>query len=107
VATTGTGRAAWNEWTGTTWKLTEVTSTDYVLVHYYAVGDIREPIIGIVGQAEYATANLAREGAETEINALAMGSMASLTPEFKALGTVIWQTSNAYDNAVKSRVVTI
>jgi len=43
ITTTGTGRAAWNEYTGGAWQLTEVGSNDYVLVHYYATNNIDEP----------------------------------------------------------------
>ena len=104
ITTTGSGRAAWNEDTGATWQLTEVSNNDFVLMHYFATGDVNHPIIGIVGQAEYSTANAARTGADTEIMDLQTGDMATLTPEFVAIATVIFQTGNGYSNPVQSRV---
>ena len=104
ITTTGTGRAAWNEDTGATWQLTEVTNNSFVLMHYYATNDVNNPVIGIMGQADYGTLAQAREGAYTEISNLQVGQLATLTPEYVAIATVIWQTSNSYSNAVKSRV---
>jgi len=104
VATTGTGRAAWNEYTGATWQVTEVGNTNFVLMHYYATGDVTNPIIGLMGQATYTTTAQARAGAETEINSLEFGQLATLTPEYVAMATVIWQTADSYSNAVQSRI---
>jgi len=99
---TGTGRAAWNENTGATWQITEVGNNDFVLMHYFMTNDISEPVIGIMGQGDYATVAQAREGAETELASLALGSLPG--PEMVPLATVIFQTSDSYSNAVKSRV---
>lgn len=104
ITTTGTGRAAWNEDTGATWQLTEVTSNDFVLVHLYASPDILNPIIGIVGQAEYSTANNAEAGADIELLSLQNEQIGSLTPEFVPIATVIFQTGNGKSNTVKSSV---
>lgn len=104
ITTTGTGRAAWNEWTGATWQLTEVGNNDYVLVHYFASNDTRHPIIGVVGQANYATRGDAEAGAPTEIKDLAFGQLDSLLPEFRAIATVIFQTGDGKSNTVKSSV---
>lgn len=104
VTTAGTGMAAWNEYTGATWQLTEAGNNNYVLSHLYATADIENPIIGIVGQAVYSTVGDARAGADVEIASLAMDQVGSLTPEFVPIATVIFQTASAYSNAVKSRV---
>lgn len=104
IITTGSGRAAWNEFTGGAWQLSEVGNGDFVLVHYYATNDSNHPIIGIVGQAEYPTTGQARAGALEEIKLLEFGVLGTLTPEFVAIATVIYQTRNNYSNAVKSRV---
>ncbi len=106
VTTTGTGRAAWNEWTGATWQLTEVTSNQYVLTHIFATCDVVHPMIGIVGQSSYPTQAAARAGAQTELASLVIGNLSGLAVEFIPIGSVIYQTSNAYGNAVKSRIRT-
>jgi hypothetical protein len=104
IVTTGTGRAAWNEEVGGVWQLTEVGNNDFVLAHIFATGDKTNPIIAIMGQEDYATTGQARDGAEVEIRQLQLGGLDDLSPEFLAVATVIYQTSNGYDNAVKSRV---
>ena len=102
VTTTGTGRAAWNEDTGATWQLTEVTNNDYVLTHLYACPDINNPIIGIVGQSEYSSTAAAEAGADSELLGLQNDQIGSLTPEFVPIATIIFQTSNTKGNTVKS-----
>ena len=104
VTTTGTGRAAWNQLTGGAWQLTEVTNVQFVLMHYFATGCLLSPFIGLVGQADYTTVALARAGALVELNTLALGGISALAAEFVPVATVIWQSNNAYGNAVKSRV---
>jgi hypothetical protein len=106
VATTGTGRAAWNEFTGASWTLTEVTNNDFVLVHIYATTDVATPLIGFIGQEDYPNLGAARDGAETEIRDLTYGGLATLIPETVAVATFIFQTSDGYDNSVKSRIRT-
>jgi hypothetical protein len=103
VATTGTGRCAWNEYTGSTWQLSEVGNNDFACVHLFATGDTRHPIIGMVGHATYPTVASARQGAEVEIRSLAFGVLEVLTPENVPIATLIVETGNAYGNAVKSR----
>ena len=105
VTTTGTGRAAWNEYTGATWQLTEATNNDYVLTHFFATNDLVDPVIGIVGQSEYATIALARAGAIDELLGLELGAEGAFASEFKSIASVIWQTSTGYANTVKSRIV--
>lgn len=108
VLTTGTGRAAVNTNAGspTFWAQTEVTNGNFVLTHYFATGDINNPVIGVIGQNEYTTVANARAGALSEISEIAYGQLAALTPEFKAIATVINQTSNTYSNTPKTRVRT-
>lgn len=105
IATTGTGRAAWNEWTGATWQVTETTNGRYLLCHIFATGDITEPMISIMGQNQYQNALSARDGAYTELGDLQFGPLAQLTPEIVPIATVIVQTSAGYANSVKSRFV--
>ena len=100
----GTGRLAWNEFTGGAWQQTQVTEGDLMLMHYFATNDPIQPVIGVQGQAVYTDVPAARAGAGTEISALSLGGLPFV--EFTALGTVIFQTSNSYSNTVKARVRT-
>lgn len=104
VLTTGTGRLAWNENTGSTWQLTEATNNDFVLCHIFATNDETYKIISIMGQAEYANLGAARVGASTELNSLITTGIGF--QEFVPLATVIFQTSNGYANAVQARTRT-
>lgn len=100
------GRAYWNEWTGATWQLTELSNNDYVLAHIFAVPGPNETSGGIVvvaGQNDYATVVTAREGAETEILSLTTGLLPFT--EFVPVATFIVQTATSYANAVKSRII--
>jgi hypothetical protein len=96
-------RLAWNQFSGGTWSQVEIANNDFVLVHIFATNDVNEPIIAIQGQADYGNRAAAREGATTEINSLVTTGLPSA--EFTPLGTVIFQTSDSYSNAVKARVV--
>lgn len=102
--TTGTGRAAYNQFTGGSWQQTEVPNGDYVLVHGFGSNDKRQKPIIIQGQNSYSNINNARVGAVTEISSLITSGLP--LEERVPLWTIIVQTSNAYGNSVKSRIVT-
>ena len=97
----GTPRMQYNNFGAGT--LVEVTNNRYALVHLFATGAEDGNPITIVGQNEYNSRNDAREGAEVEISTLLLGNLPS--PELKPIATVIFQTSNAYGNAVQSRTI--
>lgn len=105
VVTTGTGRAAWNEFTGATWQLTEVGNNDFVLTHYFATNDTRHPIIGMVGQGSYGNKKEAEGAALVEISDLLLDSIDVLDPELCPIATVIWNTSDGNSNTVQSAIV--
>lgn len=104
ITTIGSGQAAYNSssiGSPVMWGLVEAENNTFVLTHIFATGDITQPVIGIVGQAEYSSISDARSAASTEI---LFGDLNDLTPEFIALATVIFQTSSSYTNQVKSRI---
>lgn len=101
---TGSGRAAYNEYTGATWQLTEVGNNNYTLMHLFATNDVTQPYRWFVGQAAYGTLSAAQEAALSEINAISFGALETLSFEFVAVGTVIVKTANSYSNTVKSRI---
>ncbi|MBF0399960.1 MAG: hypothetical protein HQL90_04260 [Magnetococcales bacterium] len=102
VKTTGTGRLAWNQWTGATWQLTEVTNNNFVLYHIVATNGVVAQLKSLMGQNEYSTINAARTGALTEISSLNTGGLAFT--EWRIIGTIIYKTSDSYANAVKAAV---
>lgn len=99
--TGGSGRLAYNEFTGGAWQLTEVGEGHFVLMHFYATNDINHPVVAILGSSTYTTAENAKNGVNEEV-ALWMGMPFA---EFTPIGAVIYQTSSSYTNAVKARVV--
>lgn len=101
ILTTGTGRAAWNEDTGSTWQKSEVANNSFTLYHIYATNDIDYPFASIMGQSTYLTKLAAIEAALTEINNLVTTGLAFV--EFKPIATLVVQTSNSYTNSQKSR----
>ena len=104
VLTTGTGRLAWNEFTGGSWQLTEATNNGFILCHIFATNDIGYQNIAIMGQAVYINIIAAREGANVEINNLVTSGLPF--KEYIPIASVIFQTSDSYSNAVEARVRT-
>jgi len=98
----GTSRLAYNQFTGGAWQQTEITNNDFVLSHLVATNIPDNPIIVIQGQADYATLVTARDGANDEINNLILSGLPFV--EFVFIGTVIFQTSDSYTNAVQARI---
>lgn len=103
VKTTGTGRLAYNQYTGGAWQLTEVTDNNYVLAHIYATNGETNKYISVIGQAEYTSLALAQAGAINEAKSLQLGGLP--TKEFVLVGTVIFNTKSTYSNAVKAKIV--
>ena len=101
-AIAGTQRAKFNEFTGTTWQLTDAPSNNKVLVTYlFATTSIIEPVIGILGQAQYQ--NLAEAQIQAGWGSINFGELPS--PEMKLLYTLYYETSTNYDNSIKSRII--
>ena len=106
VIKTGTGgedRLAYNQYTGGSWQLTEVSNADFILCHIFATKEKDKPMIAIVGQNEYSNKNQARTGAESEIRELILNDI--LFPEIRPIATIIFQTRDSYNNTMKARVV--
>jgi len=103
VLTTGTGRLAWNEFTGAVWQISEVPDTEYVLCHVLSTNDPGRQAVAYMGIDTYTSAADARVGAETEISTLLISGMPF--QEFIPIASVIFQTDDTYGNAVKARVV--
>jgi hypothetical protein len=102
ILNTGTGRMAWNEFTGSTWQKTEVLDNNYALIHIFATNDVNYPFTSFMGQSQYTTKTDAKNGAHDELIELITGLPAA---EFVAVGSVVFQSSDSFVNAVKSMVV--
>ena len=94
------GRPAYNEYTGGAWQLTQMSNTNFILVHFFGTNDVNNKVIGVVGTQQYSSRSAARTGANSEISNLQDLPFT----EFVPIGTVIFQSNN-YSNAVKARVV--
>jgi len=103
VLTTGTGRAAWNQFTVGVWQLTEVTNNNFLLMHLFAIPGFTKKWMLVAGRAEYTTIALARAAALTELTSIVDVPL----PEHLAVATFVVQTSNTYTNAAKSRFVSV
>lgn len=103
--TGGSGLPAWNENNGGSWQLTEVSSSDFFMVHYFATNEINTPIVGILGQATYNTAHEAETSASNEIYVLYLNDLP--TAEYTIIHSVLFEAKTSYGNTVKARVVSV
>jgi len=80
---------SWNEWTGSTWQLTEGTnSTDYFMSFFIATPSIgSNNIMKIIGQNAYSSRSKARNAIESELSNLKTNGLPS--PEFVFLYVII------------------
>jgi hypothetical protein len=100
----GVSRLAYNQFTGGAWQQTIVTNGDFVLSHIFATNDFENQVICVQGENEYNNIPAAREGASEEINTIITEGLPFA--EFTPLGTVIFQTSNAYaGSSILARIV--
>jgi hypothetical protein len=100
-----TNRLYYNQYSSGSWKLTEVNEGDYVLCHIWYYTGKTDQIFAIMGENQYATLPLAREGAETEIGNIFVGNLAS--EEMKPAYTFIFQTDKDYANNINARIVEV
>lgn len=103
LVTTSGGSPVYNQWTGATWQLTNVSSAKLFLMHLFATDDLANGWRLIVGQQQYDTVLDARMAAGTEIFDMDLAGLPF--DEFKAVATFIFQYSASYSNAVKARLV--
>jgi len=94
------GRPAYNQYTGGAWQLTQMSNTNFILVHFFGTNDVNNKVIGVAGTQQYNNITAARTGANSEISNLQDLPFT----EFVPIGSVIFQSNN-YSNAVKARVV--
>lgn len=107
VVTTGTGRLAYNLFTGGSWTVAEVPNKQYVCCHVLVNNSnvAAERVFALMGQVAYPTIAAARLGSKTEL--LTFESVGLISQEQKAVATFIFETFDSFTNAVKARIRTI
>lgn len=98
------GRLYYNQYVGAAWQLTQVGNLQFALYHILATNDYSatRSIISIMGQNTYNSIIAARDGAAVEVNSLITSGLPM--EEMVFLGTLIYQTSDAYANSWKARL---
>lgn len=92
------GRLPYNQLVSGSWQLTEIANNGFVLVHLFGTNDKETPIIAVQGIETYGNVTAARLAASSEITSLAGLPFA----EFVALGSVVFESANAYTNTPKA-----
>lgn len=87
-------RVAFNEYTGSTWQLTDVASTNFCVYYVVATNMTREPIVLIPGQTQYSSITLAQGDMWQN---LSFGTLPFA--EFKVLYRVIFEVKTTYTAA--------
>jgi hypothetical protein len=86
-----------NEWTGTTWQLTEVADGSYGLIHLFATNNIHYPIIAVQGLHQYINVPDGLDTANREFQEL----IGMPFQEFTPIATIIFKTANSITNSHK------
>jgi len=84
-------RPNYNEYTGATWKLTEIGLGKYTLVHIFATNDSEFPVVKVLGQNEFLNAADAKDAALIELKQLFLVGLPAL--EFVPLYSIILNSS--------------
>lgn len=99
-------RPQYNEYTGATWQLTEVASTDFMVVHVFAIPGISTAagkLVVCTGQGTYNTAAIARTNAGKEAQNLQLDGFPFA--EGRLIASLIVEVNNAYTNTQNARFV--
>ena len=103
ISQLGSARIQWNNPAGP-WTTPDATANgNFVAMWIFATNDVNHPIVSVMGQREDTTLNDAM--ANNLYESLSFGNLPSL--EMKVLYRVILETSAAFANTAKSRVVDV
>lgn len=98
----GTLRPKYNYFDGTNWQIADAPANNKIIVTYiFGTTGFIEPVIGILGQAQYQ--NLAEAQQNASWAAISFDSLPS--PEMKLLYTVFFEVSANYANLPNARIV--
>lgn len=95
----GSLRSVYNSVSLGVWGQTDIGNTKFGIAWLIATNNILEPVIAVMGQAEYLTSSSAEEALWGDMD---LGGFPVV--EFRPLYKVIFQTSNAYLNANKAAI---
>lgn len=90
---TGT-RIPYNEWTGTTWQLTELSNNRFGAIHIYATNNIHSPIIVVQGIQSYQNKPTSQDLASIELKAILGLPFAECVP----IASIIFSTADSHSN---------
>lgn len=104
VSTIGSGRLAYNTIVGGNWVRLEAPNNSFVLCHVFAINEnsVNKRVVAVMGQKYYNTISDARAGAQNEL--LTLQTTGVSPSEIKSLYTIIFETADNNNNAVKARI---
>jgi hypothetical protein len=78
---------SYNKLNGGVWSLEEVTTNDFICMHFILTNDKEYPVVRVLGQQLYGNVGQARTGIENEVRSLVLAGLPSLEVLF--IGSVI------------------
>lgn len=96
----GVDRARFNEFSGGTWSLQDISEGNFGATFLFATTDIINPVIGIIGQTQ--VTNLADAELQLTWDNIDFGTLPF--NEFKLLHRIIYNTSSSYTNDVRAEI---
>lgn len=98
---TPAGYIQYNQWTGSTWQMTQGSNGNFYTSYILFVGSqsLSTQILIVPGQTEYAS--LSSAAAEVFAN---LSTSSLILPEYLCLYKIIWRTSSSYTTTGKCRI---
>ena len=95
-------RAEYNLNSAGTWSATEIDNSKYGVMFIVATNNLNEPVLAIMGQAQYTDQGSAEASTWDELNLDGFPIV-----EFRPLYKIVFQTANAYANTPKTKFVNL
>lgn len=95
-------RAKYNQYTGGSWTTTDIDNNRFGISWIVATNNLNEPVLAILGQANYTSTNLAEDAVWEDLNLDGFPIF-----EFRPLYKIIYYTSNNYTNTPKTALTSI
>ena len=94
--------ATYNLNTAGTWSAQAILNNRFCIYWLVATNNLSEPVLSIMGQAEYSNVGQAEAATWSEMSLTGLPIY-----EFRLLYKLVFQTSSGYTNSVKSRLVSV
>lgn len=107
ISSGANGRLNYNEFTGSTWQITEAIDKDYVFRHIYAVPKVNKSetsYISFMGTNKYLSIEEAESGIAADKSLLENYIIA---PEYTHAYSILYRTRDNYSNTYKSKIVSL